>query len=282
MMIYRYFNTKHAMIYIMNLLFGRNVKRLEFRPCIDLHDGKVKQIVGSTLGHTNQEVIENFISDYDASYYANMFAQDQLKGGHVILLGSGNEQAALAALSAYPGGLQVGGGITSENAKKYINAGASHVIVTSFIFHDGQLDVHRLEQLVQAIGKKHLVIDLSCKMRDGKWFVVTDKWTTFSDFEVNAETIAYIEGFCDELLIHAVDVEGKKNGMQESLVRDLAAWTSIPTTYAGGVRSLDDLETFKTLSNGKLHVTIGSSLSIFGGDLPYSEVVNYCKKGGVL
>ncbi|WP_409370138.1 phosphoribosylformimino-5-aminoimidazole carboxamide ribotide isomerase [Lysinibacillus sp. 38-6] len=255
---------------------------MEFRPCIDLHDGKVKQIVGSTLGHTNQEVIENFISDYDASYYANMFAQDQLKGGHVILLGSGNEQAALAALSAYPGGLQVGGGITSENAKKYINAGASHVIVTSFIFHDGQLDVHRLEQLVQAIGKKHLVIDLSCKMRDGKWFVVTDKWTTFSDFEVNAETIAYIEGFCDELLIHAVDVEGKKNGMQESLVRDLAAWTSIPTTYAGGVRSLDDLETFKTLSNGKLHVTIGSSLSIFGGDLPYSEVVNYCKKGGVL
>lgn len=258
------------------------MERLEFRPCIDLHDGKVKQIVGSTLGHTNQKVIENFISDYDASYYAKMFADDQLVGGHVIMLGSGNEQAALAALSAYPGGLQIGGGITAENAKKYIDAGASHVIVTSFIFHDGKLDVQRLEQLVHAIGKKHLVIDLSCKMRDGKWFVMTDKWTTFSDFEVNAETIAYIEEFCDELLIHAVDVEGKKSGMQESLVRDLTAWTSIPTTYAGGVRSLDDLEKFKTISNGKLHVTIGSSLSIFGGDLPYREVVEYCKKGGVL
>lgn len=258
------------------------MKLLEFRPCIDLHDGKVKQIVGSTLGHTDQEVIENFISDFDSSYYANMFAKDQLVGGHVIMLGNGNEQAAIAALAAFPGGLQVGGGITSENAKKYIDAGASHVIVTSYIFHDGKLDINRLEQLVNTIGKKHLVIDLSCRMRDNKWFVVTDKWTKFSDFEVNAKTIAYIEGFCDELLIHAVDVEGKKGGIQENLVRDLAAWTSIPTTYAGGVRSLEDLEKFKAISNNKLHVTIGSSLSIFGGDLPYTKVVNYCKKGGVL
>lgn len=282
MMNYGYFNTKHAMIYSKNLLFGRIVKLVEFRPCIDLHDGKVKQIVGSTLGYADQEVIENFISEYEPSYYANMFAKDQLVGGHVIMLGSGNEQAALAALTAYPGGLQVGGGITTENAKKYIDAGASHVIVTSFIFHDGQLDVNRLEQLVKLIGKKHLVIDLSCRMRDGKWFVVTDKWTKFSDFEVNPQNISYIEEFCDELLIHAVDVEGKKGGMQESLVRDLAAWTSIPTTYAGGVRSLEDLEKFRAISNGKLHVTIGSSLSIFGGDLPYTEVVNYCKKGGIL
>lgn len=282
MMNYGYFNTKHAMIYSKNLLFGRIVKLVEFRPCIDLHDGKVKQIVGSTLGYADQEVIENFISEYEPSYYANMFAKDQLVGGHVIMLGSGNEQAALAALTAYPGGLQVGGGITTENAKKYIDAGASHVIVTSFIFHDGQLDVNRLVQLVKLIGKKHLVIDLSCRMRDGKWFVVTDKWTKFSDFEVNPQNISYIEEFCDELLIHAVDVEGKKGGMQESLVRDLAAWTSIPTTYAGGVRSLEDLEKFKAISNGKLHVTIGSSLSIFGGDLPYTEVVNYCKKGGIL
>lgn len=282
MMNYGYFNTKHAMIYSKNLLFGRIVKLVEFRPCIDLHDGKVKQIVGSTLGYADQEVIENFISEYEPSYYANMFAKDQLVGGHVIMLGSGNEQAALAALTAYPGGLQIGGGITTENAKKYIDAGASHVIVTSFIFHDGQLDVNRLVQLVKLIGKKHLVIDLSCRMRDGKWFVVTDKWTKFSDFEVNPQNISYIEEFCDELLIHAVDVEGKKGGMQESLVRDLAAWTSIPTTYAGGVRSLEDLEKFKAISNGKLHVTIGSSLSIFGGDLPYTEVVNYCKKGGIL
>lgn len=216
MMNYGYFNTKHAMIYSKNLLFGRIVKLVEFRPCIDLHDGKVKQIVGSTLGYADQEVIENFISEYEPSYYANMFAKDQLVGGHVIMLGSGNEQAALAALTAYPGGLQVGGGITTENAKKYIDAGASHVIVTSFIFHDGQLDVNRLEQLVKLIGKKHLVIDLSCRMRDGKWFVVTDKWTKFSDFEVNPQNISYIEEFCDELLIHAVDVEGKKVGCRKA------------------------------------------------------------------
>lgn len=251
---------------------------MEFRPCIDLHDGKVKQIVGSTLGHTDQEIIENFISEYDSSYYAKMFAQDKLTGGHVIMLGSGNEEAALSALKAYPGGLQVGGGITAENAKKYIDAGASHVIVTSYIFHDGKLDTERLERLVTAVGKKHLVIDLSCRMRSGKWFVVTDKWTKFSDFEVNAESISSIERFCDELLIHAVDVEGKKGGMQESLVSDLAEWTSIPTTYAGGVRSLTDLEKFKQIADGKLHVTIGSALTIFGGDLSYSDVVNYCKK----
>lgn len=258
------------------------MKLLEFRPCIDLHDGKVKQIVGSTLGHKDQDVIENFISNHDSSYYAKMFAKDQLTGGHVIMLGDGNEEAALAALAAYPQGLQVGGGITTENAKKYIDAGATHVIVTSFIFYDGRLNVDRLKQLVQIIGKQHLVIDLSCRKRDGKWFVVTDKWTKFSDFEVNAESIAFIENFCDELLIHAVDVEGKKGGMQESLVHDLATWTTIPTTYAGGVRSLGDLKKFENIANGKLHITIGSALSIFGGDLPYSDVVNYCNKGEAL
>lgn len=258
------------------------MKSLEFRPCIDLHEGKVKQIVGSTLGYTDQTVVENYISKHDASYFAQLFAKDQLTGGHVIMLGSGNEEAALAALAAYPQGLQIGGGITADNAQKFIDAGASHVIVTSYIFHDGQLDVVRLKHLNQLIGKERLVIDLSCKMRDGKWFVVTDKWTKFSHFEVNATSIAYIEQFCDELLIHAVDVEGKKGGMQESLVQDLAAWTSIPTTYAGGVRSIEDLEKFNLLANGKLHVTIGSALSLFGGDLPYTDVVKYCKKDGIL
>ncbi|MEL3961795.1 phosphoribosylformimino-5-aminoimidazole carboxamide ribotide isomerase [Lysinibacillus endophyticus] len=250
---------------------------MEFRPCIDLHNGQVKQIVGSTLGHSNQEVVENFISEKDSSYYANMFREDQLTGGHVIMLGPGNEEAALLALKTYPNGLQVGGGINAENAKKYIDAGATHVIVTSYIFHDGKLDMERLTQLIEAVGKEHIVIDLSCRKRDGKWFVVTDKWTKFSDFEVNEKTIPYIEQFCDELLIHAVDVEGKRSGMQEELVQDLANWTSIPTTYAGGVRSLEDLEKFEKISNGKLHVTIGSSLDIFGGDLPYQDVVSYCK-----
>lgn len=251
---------------------------MKFRPCIDLHEGKVKQIVGSTLGYTDQSVIENFTSTQDSTYYAQLFQQDQLTGGHVIMLGPGNEDAAIRALSAYPNGLQIGGGITADNAKKYIDAGASHVIVTSFIFHDGSLHKERLLQLVDAVGKDHIVIDLSCRARDGKWFVVTDKWTKFSDFEVNADSIKEMENYCDELLIHAVDVEGKRGGMQESLVRDLTQWTTIPTTYAGGVRSLGDLGEFKQLSNGKLHVTIGSALSIFGGDLDYDSVVSYCGK----
>lgn len=250
---------------------------MQFRPCIDLHDGKVKQIVGSTLGHRDQDVVENFISEYDSSYFAAMFAKDGLTGGHVIMLGPGNEQAALNALHTYPGGLQVGGGITAHNALRFLDAGASHVIVTSYIFHDGMLDIKRLEKLVQTVGKEKLVIDLSCRKRDGKWFVVTDKWTRFSDFEVNAQSIQRIERYCDELLIHAVDVEGKRSGMQEALVRDLAEWTSIPTTYAGGVRSLEDLTKFEELGQGKLHVTIGSALDIFGGDLHYKDVVSYCK-----
>lgn len=250
---------------------------MQFRPCIDLHDGKVKQIVGSTLGHEHVTVVENFTSQYESSYYAKMFANDRLTGGHVIMLGPGNEQAALAALQAYPGGLQVGGGITAENAKQYINAGASHVIVTSYIFHDGLLDMERLDKLVHTVGKDKLVIDLSCRKRDEKWFVVTDKWTKFSDFEMNAESIRMIEQYCDELLIHAVDVEGKRSGMQEELVRDLAQWTTIPTTYAGGVRSLEDLQKFKQLGHSKLHVTIGSALDIFGGNLRYDDVVTYCK-----
>lgn len=252
------------------------MKILEFRPCIDLHDGKVKQIVGSTLGYENKSVVENFISEHDSAYFATMFKKDGLTGGHVIMLGSGNEEAAILALQTYPDGLQVGGGINADNAKRFIEAGASHIIVTSYIFHDGQLDLDRLNKLVSAVGKEHIVIDLSCRKRDNKWYVVTDKWTKFSNFEVNEKSIPYIEQFCDELLIHAVDVEGKRSGMQEELVRDLTKWTSIPTTYAGGVRSLEDLKKFEELSAGKLHVTIGSALDIFGGDLPYNQVVSYC------
>lgn len=251
---------------------------MEFRPCIDLHDGKVKQIIGSTLGYEHQAVIENFTSEHDSAYYASLFQQHKLTGGHVIMLGPGNEEAAIRALQAYPNGLQVGGGITAENAPTYIAAGATHVIVTSYIFHDGMLDQARLDQLIAAVGKDKLVIDLSCRKRDDKWFVVTDKWTKFSDFEVNAESIQQIERYCDELLIHAVDVEGKRSGMQEELVRDLAQWTTIPTTYAGGVRSLEDLTKFEAIADGKLHVTIGSALSIFGGDLDFDAAVHYCKQ----
>jgi phosphoribosylformimino-5-aminoimidazole carboxamide ribotide isomerase len=252
---------------------------MQFRPCIDLHAGVVKQIVGSTLNQQGEQVVENFVATEHSSYYAELFKKDGLTGGHVIMLGDGNEEAARNALAAYPGGLQIGGGIHAENAKAYIDAGASHIIVTSYIFHDGALDQNRLELLVQAVGKEHIVIDLSCRKKDDKWFVMTDKWAKWSSFEVNAQSIQFIEQYCDELLIHAVDVEGKKSGMLIDLVEDLTNWTSVPTTYAGGVRSLEDLQLFEQISKGKLHVTIGSALSIFGGSLSYDEVVAYCKKG---
>lgn len=248
---------------------------MEFRPCIDLHDGKVKQIVGETL---NTELVENFVSQHDSTYYAELFKRDGLRGGHVIMLGPNNEEAAKRALSAYPGGLQVGGGIHAQNARQYVEAGASHVIVTSYIFKDGKLNWDNLKEIVEQVGKQRLVIDLSCKSRDGRWYVVTNQWKQFSNFEVNAANIAELEQYCDELLVHAVDVEGKQSGIQQDLVRDLAEWTSIPTTYAGGARSLDDIELFRQLSGGKLGLTIGSALSIFGGALDYETVLAAFRK----
>lgn len=250
---------------------------MQFRPCIDLHQGKVKQIVGETLNKEGQNVVENYVSNYDSTYYAKMFQEDKLTGGHVIMLGDGNKEAAIQALQSYPGGLQIGGGINESNAEEYLKSGASHVIVTSYIFQDGQLMMDRLKRLVERIGKERLVIDLSCKRKGDSWFVVTDKWTKFSDIEIKEETIRELENYCDEFLIHAADVEGKRGGMDEALVAKLADIVSIPTTYAGGVSSLKDLERFKEISGGKLHVTIGSALDIFGGDLSYHEVVSYCK-----
>jgi phosphoribosylformimino-5-aminoimidazole carboxamide ribotide isomerase len=250
---------------------------LKFRPCIDLHQGKVKQIVGETLNQEHQAVQENFVSDLSSSYYASLFQTDELPGGHVIMLGKGNEEAAIEALQTYPGGLQIGGGITADNAKSYLDHGASHVIMTSYIFQDGELREEHLQKTVRAVGKDRLVIDLSCKERDGKWFVVTNQWKTFSNFELNPSNIAYLEGYCDEFLIHAVDVEGKRTGIQERLVEQLAQWVRIPTTYAGGARSIEDLERFRTLTGGRLDITIGSALDLFGGSLPYHEVVEYSR-----
>lgn len=248
---------------------------MKFRPCIDLHDGKVKQIVGETL---NTEIIENFVSAHDSAYYAELFQKDALTGGHVIMLGGGNEAAAVNALQQYPGGLQIGGGINAENAASYLNKGASHIIVTSYIFRDGQLNEQHLANIVAEAGKDRLVIDLSCKEKDGKWYVVTNQWKQFSDFEVNQENIAYLEQFCDEFLVHAVDVEGKQRGIQQSLVSALADWVHIPTTYAGGARSIADMDQFNALSSGRLDITIGSALDIFGGQLSYDEVVQYSRR----
>lgn len=243
---------------------------MKFRPCIDLHDGKVKQIVGETL---NSNLVENFVSSYSSSYYATLFQKDKLTGGHVIMLGPNNESAALEALRQYPDGLQIGGGITASNAKQYLEAGASHVIVTSYIFKDGQLNWDHLHAILDVVGKEKLVIDLSCKAKDGRWYVVTNQWKQFSDFEVNEENIRHLEQYCDEFLVHAVDVEGKQSGIQQSLVEDLAKWVTIPTTYAGGARSLEDIALFHQISKGKLDLTIGSALSIFGGTLSYDEVL---------
>jgi phosphoribosylformimino-5-aminoimidazole carboxamide ribotide isomerase len=249
---------------------------VKFRPCIDLHQGKVKQIVGETLDVNTKHVIENFVSDYDSAYYASMFKADGLRGGHVIMLGGGNEEAAKQALRAYPGGLHIGGGITADNAVSYLNEGASHVIVTSYIFRDGKLDMENLSKIVGAVGKDRLVIDLSCKEKDGAWFVVTNQWKTFSSFEVNQANIRELESYCDEFLVHAVDVEGKRTGIHESLVRRLADWVTIPTTYAGGARSMADMELFRAISKGNIDITVGSALDIFGGSLPYEDVVTYC------
>lgn len=250
---------------------------MQFRPCIDLHQGKVKQIVGETLGDAAGGVRENFVSPHDAAHYAALFKADDLPGGHVIMLGPGNEAEAEKALAAYPGGLQIGGGITAENAAHYLECGASHVIVTSYIFRDGRLDEDRLARIVAEVGKDRLVIDLSCKESDGGWKVATNQWSVLSDFAVNAENLAFLANHCDEFLIHAVDVEGKRSGFQETLVRSLVAWTTIPTTYAGGVRSLGDLARFRELSGGRLDFTVGSALDLFGGQLPYREVIRFVR-----
>lgn len=249
---------------------------MRFRPCIDIHQGKVKQIVGETLQADPSKVVENFVSERGADYYASLYKDDGLTGGHIIMLGGGNRDAALSALRAYPGGLQIGGGITADNAADYLREGASHVIVTSYVFRDGQLQMDNLRRIVSEVGKERLVLDLSCKERDGKWYVVTNQWTTFSDLEVNEATIRELESYCDEFLIHAVDVEGKREGVQEKLAEKLAEWTRIPATYAGGARSIADLERFRDITGGKLDITIGSALDIFGGALSYREVVNYC------
>ena len=245
-----------------------------FRPCIDLHEGRVKQIVGGSLD-TNQ-LQTNFVSEKPSSWFAELYKADHLRGGHVIMLGSGNEAAALEALRAYPGGLQLGGGVNSENAQRYLDAGASHVIVTSWIFRDGRIEWDRLNDLVGKIGKQRLVLDLSCRKRDGDYFVVTDRWQKFTNVVLSAETLARMAGFCDEFLIHAVDVEGLCRGIDQELVEKLSHWVQIPTTYAGGARSLEDLETVTRLSSNRIDLTIGSALDIFGGTgVRYTDCVAF-------
>ncbi|MEY4917230.1 MAG: hypothetical protein RL616_1143 [Verrucomicrobiota bacterium] len=245
-----------------------------FRPCIDLHEGKVKQIVGGTLGEAGLRT--NFVSEKSADWFAEMYRRDQLRGGHVIMLGAGNDTAARAALAAYPGGLHIGGGINASNARDWLDAGASHVIVTSWVFREGRVDWTRLEELVKIIGKEKLVLDLSCRKRGDTYFVVTDRWQKFTELEVNADTLQKFSSYCAEFLIHAVDVEGLCQGIDGALVEKLGQWSPLPMTYAGGANSLADLEKVTQLGGGKVDLTIGSALDIFGGSgVKYADCVAF-------
>ncbi|MEE9368869.1 MAG: phosphoribosylformimino-5-aminoimidazole carboxamide ribotide isomerase [Pontiella sp.] len=249
---------------------------MKFRPCIDLHNGKVKQIVGGSLAD-GQEPKTNFVSEKPPAWYASLYKQDGLTGGHVIKLGTGNDDAARAALAAWPNGLQVGGGITSDNAAEWLNAGAAQVIVTSTIFQNGQIDETRLKRLVAETGRDRLVLDLSCRKKNGQFHVVADRWQTFTETVVDADSLRQLADSCCEFLVHGVDVEGKQQGMDEELIALLAAHSPIPCVYAGGVRSFADLEKLNAAGNGKIDVTVGSALDLFGGPLPYRDVVEHCR-----
>jgi len=252
-----------------------------FRPCIDLHEGKVKQIVGGTLSDDGAGLRTNFVSERSAAWYAELYKRDGLKGGHVIMLGTGNDNAAREALRAYPDGLHVGGGIHLDNAKSWLETGASHVIVTSWVFSDGRLDSDRLRSLVDKIGKQRLVLDLSCRKRGSDYFVVTDRWQKFTELAIARDTLEQLSKHCDEFLIHAADVEGLCRGIDSELVEKLAQWTPIPTTYAGGAKWLADLEEVTRLSKGRIDLTIGSALDIFGGSgVKYSEAVEFNRRHG--
>jgi phosphoribosylformimino-5-aminoimidazole carboxamide ribotide isomerase len=233
---------------------------------------------GSLREGEGQGVVTNFETEQSPASYARMYRSDNLTGGHVISLGPGNEAAALSALSAFPGGMQMGGGITPENAQGYLKAGASHVIVTSYVFREGQIDLERLEQLVSAVGRRRLVLDLSCRKQGADFWVVTDRWQRFTEVRIAPETLAWLADYCDEFLVHGVDVEGKQVGIEAELVEKLGAWSPIPVTYAGGASKLADLGLVKRLGQGRVDLTIGSALDIFGGEIRYQDVVAWQRR----
>ena len=258
---------------------------MKFRPCIDIHNGKVKQIVGGSLKDQGDQAAENFVSEQDAAFYAELYKKAGLKGGHVILLNgkdSPNYEAtkaqALQALGKYPGGLQIGGGICPENAAEYLEAGASHVIVTSYVFKNGVISWENLEKIRNAAGKEHLVLDLSCRKQKDDYYIVTDRWQKFTKERVTEQVLEELSGYAAEFLVHAVDVEGKASGIEKELASRLGNWGKIPITYAGGVGSFEDLHQLDICGNGKLDVTIGSALDLFGGTMEYKKVIDYIEK----
>ncbi|KAK5084868.1 Enzyme that catalyzes the fourth step in the histidine pathway [Exophiala xenobiotica] len=238
-----------------------------FRPCIDLHSGQVKQIVGGTLTEKDSDLKTNYVSKHSAGYYANLYKDTNCLGAHVIMLGPGNEEAAKEALAAWPGKLQVGGGITDKNVKQWIDAGAEKAIITSFLFPQGKFALERLQSVLHALDndKSKLVLDLSCRRKGDTWFVAMNKWQTITEMEITKDTIAVLQPFCSEFLIHAADNEGLQQGVDLDLIGKLSEWCTIPVTYAGGARTVEDLELVRKASNGGIDLTIGSALDIFGG-----------------
>ena len=257
---------------------------MKFRPCIDIHNGKVKQIVGGSLKDQGDQAKENFVSELDAGFYADFYQKDGIKGGHIILLNpvssphyEATKQQALLALSRYPGGMQLGGGVNEKNAAQFLDAGASHVIVTSYVFKDGQISWENLEKVVREIGKERLVLDLSCRKKEDGYYIVTDRWQKFTDVKLSEDVFEELSGFCDEFLIHAADVEGKASGIETKLVEMLGTWGKIPVTYAGGVGNYEHLQQLRTLGKNHLDVTVGSALDLFGGHLSYRKVLELCE-----
>ncbi len=256
---------------------------MRFRPCIDIHNGAVKQIVGGSLRDDSATTEENFVSELNADFYAEMYKKSNITGGHIILLNpvgspcyeADVEQAKLA-LNVYPGGLQVGGGINPDNAETFLDMGASHVIVTSYVFKDGEINYENLKRMREVAGRDRLVLDLSCRKKGNTYYIVTDRWQKFTNVAVCKETLELLAEYCDEYLIHAVDVEGKASGIEEDVVAMLGQWGKCPMTYAGGVGSFSDLSRLKELGRDKLDVTIGSALDIFGGDMAYQDVISFC------
>lgn len=254
---------------------------MKFRPCIDIHNGCVKQIVGGSLKDEKNVAVDNYVSEKNADFYAQLYKKHNLSGGHIIILNpEGSEfyeadlKQAKLALENYEGGLQLGGGINPDNAKKFLDMGASHVIVTSYVFKNGVFNEENLDKMLKTVGKDHLVLDLSCRKRDGKYYIVTDRWQKFTEVELNKKTIHSLSKSCDEFLIHAVDVEGKASGVETELCQMMGDFCEIPSTYAGGISSLSDVEIIRNTGRGKIDFTVGSALDLFGGKIPFASLIN--------
>lgn len=254
---------------------------MKFRPCIDIHNGSVKQIVGGTLSDRGNQAEDNFVSEYDAAFYANMYREDGLIGGHIILLNKADSEyyeadlaQAKEALAAFPRGLQIGGGVNLQNAEFFLDMQASHVIVTSFVFRDGRIDWDHLKQLVSLVGREHLVLDLSCLFVQDDYYIVTDRWQKVTKQHFSVETLEMLSEYCDEFLVHAVDVEGKTSGIEKQVIQRMGQYQGRPMTYAGGIHSPQDLQYIAKAANETVDYTIGSALDLFGGSIAYKSIVS--------